>query len=59
MSKWELQLPSNVLDFVISLPDIYEFMMVSVVCELWLRIYQEDTTDSLTSLDVKRLLLEE
>jgi len=58
MSKWELQLPANSIDFIISLPDIYELMVVHIVRELWLQVYQKDTTDPLTSLDVKRLLLE-
>jgi len=59
MSKWELQLPANTLDFTVSLPDIYEFMTLAIVRELWLRVYQEETSDSLTSLAVKNLLLEE
>jgi len=59
MSKWELQLPSNKLDFAISLPDIYEFMMVATIRELWLKAYQQDTEDSLVSLDVKTLLMED
>ena len=58
MSKWELQLPANKLDFVVSLPDIYEFMVVAIVRELWQRIYSTNENDSLTSLHTKQILLE-
>ena len=59
MNKWELQLPANSVDFIVSIPDIYELMMTQLVRELWIRIYQEDTQESFISLEVKQILLEE